>query len=60
MKVSTPGPCCSNAAARSAAHDTAGDLHDALAELGAAALLEAIDGLAAGTLAGARAARPRA
>jgi len=31
-------------------HDTAGDLHDALAELGAAALLEAIDGLAAGTL----------
>ena len=37
-------------------HDTAGDLHDALAELGAAALLEAIDGLAAGTLAAARAA----
>jgi methionyl-tRNA formyltransferase len=32
------------------AHDTAGDLHDALAELGAAALLEAIEGLAAGTL----------
>ena len=32
-------------------HDTAGDLHDALAELGAAALLEAIEGLAAGTLA---------
>jgi methionyl-tRNA formyltransferase len=32
-------------------HDTAGDLHDALAELGAGALLEAIDGLAAGTLA---------
>ena len=31
-------------------HDTAGDLHDALAELGAAALIEAIDGLAAGTL----------
>ena len=31
-------------------HDTAGDLHDALAELGAAALLEAIDGLAAGSL----------
>ena len=31
-------------------HDNAGDLHDALAELGAAALLEAIDGLAAGTL----------
>jgi methionyl-tRNA formyltransferase len=28
--------------------DTAGDLHDALAELGAAALIEAIDGLAAG------------
>jgi methionyl-tRNA formyltransferase len=32
-------------------HDTAGDLHDALSELGAAALLEAIDGVAAGTLA---------
>jgi methionyl-tRNA formyltransferase len=31
-------------------NDSAGDLHDALAELGAAALLEAIDGLAAGTL----------
>jgi methionyl-tRNA formyltransferase len=31
-------------------HDTAGDLHDALADLGAAALLEALDGLAAGTL----------
>jgi len=31
-------------------HDTAGDLHDALAELGAAALLDAIDGLASGTL----------
>jgi methionyl-tRNA formyltransferase len=35
-------------------HETAGDLHDALAELGADALIEAIDGLAAGTL------RPRA
>ena len=33
------------------AEDTAGDLHDALAELGAAALIEAIDGLAAGSLA---------
>ncbi len=31
-------------------HDTAGDLHDVLAELGAAALIEAVDGLAAGTL----------
>jgi methionyl-tRNA formyltransferase len=31
-------------------HDTAGDLHDALAELGAAALLEAIDGLVSGKL----------
>jgi len=30
--------------------DTAGDLHDALSELGAAALLEALDGLAASTL----------
>ena len=30
--------------------DTAGDVHDALSELGAAALLEAIDGYAAGTL----------
>jgi methionyl-tRNA formyltransferase len=31
-------------------HDTASDLHDALAELGAAALLEAIDGLTTGKL----------
>lgn len=31
-------------------HDTAGDLHDSLAELGAGALVEALDGLAAGTL----------
>jgi methionyl-tRNA formyltransferase len=31
-------------------HDTAGDLHDALSELGAAALAEAVEGLAAGTL----------
>ena len=30
--------------------DTAGDVHDALSELGAAALLEAIDGFAAGTV----------
>jgi methionyl-tRNA formyltransferase len=32
------------------AHDTAADLHDALAELGAAALIEALDGLAAGSI----------
>ena len=32
------------------AHDTAGDLHDALSELGAAALIEALDALAAGNL----------
>jgi methionyl-tRNA formyltransferase len=31
-------------------HDSAGDLHDALADIGAAALIEALDGLAAGTL----------
>jgi methionyl-tRNA formyltransferase len=31
-------------------HETAADLHDALAELGAAALMEALGGLAAGTL----------
>lgn len=31
-------------------HDTAGELHDALSELGAAALLEAIDGLITGDL----------
>ncbi len=31
-------------------HDTAGDLHDALAEIGATALLEAIDGLTTGKL----------
>ncbi len=36
------------------AHDTAGDLHDALSGLGAEALIEALDGLAVGTL------RPRA
>jgi methionyl-tRNA formyltransferase len=33
-------------------HDTSGDLHAALAELGAAALIEAIDALAAGSLTG--------
>ena len=33
-----------------AASDTSGSLHDALSKLGAAALLEALDGLAAGTL----------
>lgn len=32
-------------------HDTAGDLHDALSELGAAALAEALDGITAGRLA---------
>jgi len=31
-------------------HDTAGDLHDSLSELGALALIEALDGIAAGTL----------
>jgi methionyl-tRNA formyltransferase len=31
-------------------HDTAGDLHDALAELGAAGLLEAIEGMLSGTM----------
>ena len=31
-------------------HDTAGDLHDALSELGAAALLEAIEAIVAGTV----------
>jgi methionyl-tRNA formyltransferase len=31
-------------------HDTTGDLHDVLAELGAVALLDAIDGLASGRL----------
>jgi methionyl-tRNA formyltransferase len=31
-------------------HDTAGDLHDALADLGAAALLEAIEGLISGEI----------
>jgi methionyl-tRNA formyltransferase len=33
------------------AQDTAGDLHDSLSELGAAALLQAIEGLASGALA---------
>jgi methionyl-tRNA formyltransferase len=31
-------------------HDTAGDVHDALSELGASALIEALDGLADGTI----------
>ena len=31
-------------------HDTAGDLHDALSELGAIALIEALEGLAVGSL----------
>jgi methionyl-tRNA formyltransferase len=31
-------------------HDSAGDLHDALADIGAAALIEALDGFVAGTL----------
>jgi methionyl-tRNA formyltransferase len=35
-------------------HDTAGDLHESLSELGATALIEAIDGLAKGTPGGAR------
>ena len=50
MKASTPGPVLLERRRPIGTHDTAGDLHDALAELGAAALLEAIDGLAAGTL----------
>jgi methionyl-tRNA formyltransferase len=45
------GPTLLERRHRIGSHDTAGDLHDALAELGAAALIEALDGLAAGTLA---------
>jgi methionyl-tRNA formyltransferase len=45
------GPTLLERRHRIGSHDTAGDLHDALAELGAAALTEALDGLAAGTLA---------
>jgi methionyl-tRNA formyltransferase len=48
------GPMLLERARPIGSQDTAGDLHDALSELGAAALLEALDGLAAGTL------RPRA
>ena len=44
------GPMLLERARPIGSQDTAGDLHDALAELGAAALLEALDGLAAGTL----------
>jgi methionyl-tRNA formyltransferase len=44
------GPTLLERRHRIGSHDTAGDLHDALAELGAAALTEALDGLAAGTL----------
>jgi len=44
------GPTLLERARPIGSHDTAGDLHDALSELGASALLEALDGLAAGTL----------
>ncbi|HEV7609174.1 MAG TPA: methionyl-tRNA formyltransferase [Steroidobacteraceae bacterium] len=44
------GPILLDRHAPIGARDTAGDLHDALAELGAAALIEALDGLAAGTI----------
>jgi len=44
------GPTLLERARPIGAQDTAGDVHDALSELGAAALLEALDGLAAGTL----------
>ena len=44
------GPMLLERARPIGSQDTAGDLHDALSELGAAALLEALDGLAAGTL----------
>ena len=44
------GPMLLERARPIGSHDTAGDLHDALSELGAAALIEALDGLAAGTL----------
>ena len=44
------GPMLLERARPIGSHDTAGDVHDALSELGAAALLEALDGLAAGTL----------
>src|SRR3954467_10389962 len=46
-----PGPMLLERVRPIGTHDTAGDLHDALAELGAGALIEALDGLAAGTLA---------
>jgi methionyl-tRNA formyltransferase len=44
------GPVLLERARAIGTHDTAGDLHDSLSELGAAALIEAVDGLAAGTL----------
>jgi methionyl-tRNA formyltransferase len=44
------GPTLLERARPIGAQETAGDVHDALSELGAAALLEALDGLAAGTL----------
>jgi len=44
------GPMLLERARPIGSQDTAGDLHDALSELGAGALLEALDGLAAGTL----------
>ncbi len=44
------GPVLLERRRRIGPHDTAGDLHDALAELGAAALMEAIEGLITGGL----------
>jgi methionyl-tRNA formyltransferase len=44
------GPILLERARAIGSHDTAGDVHDALSELGAIALLEALDGLAAGAL----------
>ena len=45
----TPGRCCSSAASRSIPSETAGELLARLAPIGAAALLEAIAAIAAGT-----------
>ncbi len=48
----TPGRCCSRSVTPITAEDTGGSLHDRLAELGPPAVMQAIAGLAAGTLHG--------
>ncbi len=50
IAASIPAPCCWRNALAIGARETAGELHDRLAALGATAILKALDGLAAGGL----------